>query len=99
MDQFFDEMKHKNERVVMPTQAHYQHAKKEKAQMAKLVRWADSHIAAETETEADRQFIASAKLLAALPKKQKRFSWAGVIGFLLVAVIVGGLTYLFVEGF
>lgn len=59
--------------------------------------WSSSHIAAET--EADRQFIASAKLLAALPKKQKRFSWAGVIALLIVAAGVMWLAYSFVEGF
>lgn len=97
MDQFFDEMRHNNERAAQVCRVCYRQGCQGQCQVNISARWADSHIAAET--EADRQFIASAKLLAALPKKQKRFSWAGVIGFLVVAAGVMWLAYSFVEGF
>lgn len=53
----------------------------------------------ESESESDRLFIESGnKLIAAHRAQKKRFSWAGLFGFLVLAVMVGALTYLFVEG-
>lgn len=70
--------------------------------------WSDAHMrfhfpkqfpARESESEADRLFIESGnKLIAAHRAKKKRFSLAGVFGFLVLVVMVGALTWLFVEG-
>lgn len=69
---------------------------------AEMKRNNERNLEPETDSEADRKFIESMDNIVAanfLMPKKKRFSWAGVIAFLVVAGVVMLLTYWAVEGF
>lgn len=62
---------------------------------------AESRRKNESESEADRKFIESLDKIRAANKAlpKKRFSWAGLIALLAVALFVGWMVYQAVEAF